>query len=60
MKRILLVAAAAGAISTPALAADGAPYVGVEAGVFTPQKSDVDRKFNSGGGWVDFLDVKHN
>ena len=60
MKRILLVAAAAGAISTPALAADGAPYVGVEAGVFIPQKSDVDRKFNSGGGWVDFLDVKHD
>src|SRR5438270_12161805 len=57
--RLLLGGMAAFAIAAPAAARDATPYVGVEAGVFVPLKSDIDRQFNSGGNWVDFLQVKH-
>jgi opacity protein-like surface antigen len=63
MKRILLATAAAAVFATPALARDGAPYVGVEAGVLIPRDAgpsgDFDRRF-PGGEWVDFLNVDHD
>ena len=43
MKKYLFAAAAVAAIASPAAARDGTGYVGLEAGVFIPQKSDVDR-----------------
>lgn len=42
MRRYLLAAVAAAAIATPALARDGSPYVGIEAGVVIPQDPDFD------------------
>src|SRR5690349_24852986 len=61
MRKYLLVAGAALAVGSPAAAREGSPYVGVEAGVFIPQKSDVDRKGPpfTNGSWADWLDVKH-
>jgi len=58
MNRIILAYLCATALASPALAADGTPYVGIEAGVIKPRTSDVDRQF-SGGQYGDFLDVRH-
>src|SRR5215213_26319 len=62
MKRYLFAAAAVAAIASPAAARDGSGYVGLEAGVFIPQESDVDRAGPpvTSGGWADWLDIKHN
>ena len=62
MKRYLFAAAAVAAIASPAAARDGTGYVGLEAGVFIPQKSDVDRIGPpvTNGIWADWLDVKHD
>lgn len=49
MKKHLLVAAAAVAIATPAVAQDSGPYVGLEGGVLIPRDTDVDAD-------VDFVD----
>src|SRR6185369_15830224 len=47
-----------------AMAADGAGYVGAEAGLLIPRDhdpgSDVDRRFTGSTTWVDFLDINHN
>src|SRR5687768_16898797 len=37
MRKFLLAAVAASAISTPALARDGSPYLGVEGGILFPR-----------------------
>src|SRR3982751_4325481 len=42
MRKYLLAAVAAGAMATPALARDGAPYVGVEGGIMFPKDQDGD------------------
>src|SRR4051812_12529543 len=42
MRKHLLAAAAAAAFATPALAADGSGYVGIEGGVLFPQKQHID------------------
>ena len=62
MKRYLLAAAAVAAIASPAAARDGSGYAGIEAGIFIPQKSDVDRIGPpvTNGIWADWLDVKHD
>jgi hypothetical protein len=62
MKKYLLLAFAAAVVSTPAAARDGSGYVGVEAGVFMPRDSDVDRRGAvTGGIWGDWLStVDHN
>ena len=48
-------------VATPAAARDGSAYVGVDAGVFFPMTSDVDRRGPpvTTGEWADFLDVKY-
>jgi len=62
MKRYLLAAAAVAAIASPAAARDGSGYAGIEACIFIPQKSDVDRIGPpvTNGIWADWLDVKHD
>ena len=40
-KYVFLAAAAAAAISTPAFARDGSPYVGLDAGIFFPESKDI-------------------
>ena len=42
MRKYLLAAAATVAIASPAMARDGAPYIGFEAGVVFPRDSDAD------------------
>ena len=42
MRKHLLLAAAAAAIATPAVAQDAGPYIGIEGGVLFPQETDVD------------------
>src|SRR6478609_7812010 len=42
MRNILLATAAALVIATPAVARDGAPYVGIEGGVMFPKSQNVD------------------
>lgn len=58
MKKFIFALVSATALASPALAADGAPYVGIEGGLIKPRPSDVDRRF-SGGQYSDFLDVRH-
>jgi opacity protein-like surface antigen len=62
MKRYLFAAAAAAAIASPAAARDGSGYAGIEAGLFIPQKSDVDRIGPpvTSGIWADWLNIKHD
>jgi OOP family OmpA-OmpF porin len=62
MRKYLLAAVALGAVATPAYARDGSGYVGVEAGLFMPHRSDVDRRGApiTTGEWADWLDVKHS
>ena len=40
-KYMFLAAAAATAIASPALARDGSPYVGIDAGIFYPESKDI-------------------
>ena len=42
MKKYLLLAAAAAAIATPAVAQDAGPYVGIEGGILFPRDTDLD------------------
>ena len=50
------------AIASPAAARDGSGYAGIEAGIFIPQTSDVDRIGPpvTNGIWADWLDIKHD
>src|SRR5689334_19095554 len=41
MRKLLFAAAATVALATPAVAKDGSPYVGLDAGLLIPQKQDV-------------------
>src|SRR5207253_3535396 len=47
MRKYLLVASAAAAISSPAFAAANGPYVGIEGGVTLPQSTDLDVILNN-------------
>jgi opacity protein-like surface antigen len=47
MRKYLLVASAAAAISSPAFAAANGPYVGIEGGVTFPQSTDLDVILNN-------------
>ena len=49
MRRFLLATAAALVISTPAVARDGSPYVGIEGGLLWPKNVNVN-------GFIDFTD----
>ena len=42
MRKYLLAAVAAAAVSTPAVARDNSPYIGIEGGVMFPRDNDVD------------------
>ena len=42
MRRVILAAAAAATLSTPALARDGQPYIGIEGGAVFGQKTNFD------------------
>jgi hypothetical protein len=42
LRKILLAAATAAALSTPAYARDGQPYLGIEGGVLFPRDQDID------------------
>ena len=57
MRKYLLAAAAAAAISSPALARDGTPYVGVEAGVLFDGDTEQDLLVNYGQGTVAYDDA---
>ena len=48
MRNILLAAAAVTALATPALARDGQPYVGIEAGVVLPEDLQFDIEIDDG------------
>ena len=56
MRKYLLAAVAAAAIATPAVARDGAPYVGVEAGLLMAEDTDFDltTDFFNGDGEVEY------
>ena len=58
MKKLLFATAAMMVVASPAMARDGAGYIGIEGGLMKAQHSDWDR-LSSGGTYVDFLDVKH-
>ncbi len=60
MKKYLLATIAAAVLATPAAARDGAPYVGIGAGVLKAKESDVDRRGPpvTTGQWADWLDIK--
>jgi opacity protein-like surface antigen len=47
MRNILLAAVAAAALATPALARDGAPYIGIEGGIVQPQDFDLKVRTNN-------------
>ena len=60
MKKLLFASAALMAFAipaAPALAADGAPYIGIEGGLMKARPSDYDR--STAAGYFDYLDVKH-
>ena len=42
MRKYLLAAVAVAAVSSPAIARDGQPYVGIEGGILFPKESDAD------------------
>ena len=42
MRKIILAAATAAAMTTPAIARDGQPYVGIEGGLLFPKDQDID------------------
>jgi hypothetical protein len=42
MRKYLLAAVAVAAVSSPAMARDGQPYVGIEGGILFPRESDAD------------------
>ena len=59
MRKLFLATMAAAVLASPAMAADGAPYVGIEGGIIKPRTSDWDRRGTANSTWVDFLDVRH-
>lgn len=48
MRNILLAAVAVAALATPALARDGAPYVGIEGGIVLPEDLNADLRVDDG------------
>ena len=61
MKKYIAPALVLGVLSSPAMARDNSGYIGVEAGVFMPQKTDLDRRGAfTGNIWADWLSVKHD
>ncbi|MCA1654713.1 MAG: flagellar motor protein MotB, partial [Sphingomonadales bacterium] len=60
MRKLLFATAASMAFAipaAPAMAADGAPYVGIEGGLMKARPSDWDRRTSAG--YFDYLDVHH-
>jgi len=54
MRKYLLAAVAVAAFATPALARDGSPYVGIEAGLMLPNKSNYDVALSDGTTTVEY------
>jgi opacity protein-like surface antigen len=61
MNKFLLAAVAAAVVASPAMARDGSPYVGIEAGLLKAKDSDFDRRgpLVNTTDWVNWLKVDH-
>lgn len=57
MRKYLLAAAAIAALSTPAMARDGAPYVGIEGGILFDADTDFDLEVDDGTTVTDYDDA---